>query len=100
MTVEGSRLFAYHALDTICGRCPSARPLGVFVVAAAATALRRKEGERGRGCARGGGCEDDYPEAEGGRARPVSWPFSLGRTDRAEAAADCPPYRVLLGGAE
>ena len=73
VTVEGSQLFAYHALDTICGRPrprPSARPLGAFVVAAAATALPRKEGERGRGCARGGGgggCEDDYPE--GGRPR-------------------------------
>ena len=45
-----------------------ARPLGAFVVAAAATA----EGRRGgRGCARGGGggCEDDYPGGEREAAR-------------------------------
>ena len=78
MTVEGSQLFAYHALDTICGRHPVLASVGRICCCAGghrATAFRRKEGERGRGCARGGGggCEDDYPEAEGekegGRAR-------------------------------
>ena len=62
---------------------PSARPLGAFVVAAAAaTALRRKEGERGRGCARGGGggCEDDYPE--GGRPCAASFVAFFIREDR------------------
>ena len=72
MTVEGSQLFAYHALDTICGRHPVRASVGRICCCAGghrATALRRKEGERGRGCARGGGggCEDDYPEAVGGK---------------------------------
>ena len=105
VTVEVSQLFAYHALDTICGRRPRVRWAHLLL-------RRRPPPSEGRKASEGADAHAAVAadaktiiqrRREGGRA--ASFVAFFIREDRPSdrpeaAAADCPPYRVLLGGDE